>query len=269
MPRALAALLIAAAVLLAGCASTGPSSSPGGDLVGTSWVLASMVDAGGNLTAVPAQTPMTLEFRDSSTLGGSAGCNQYGASYATNGIRVNITRIASTLRYCTDTGVDSRETTFLGILPRVRYFRVDGDSLRFFDAGGGDLLAFVRAASGSAQLTAGKWVLDSMASGTGGVTSVLVGTQVDAAFASDGTLSGSGGCNLYFGRYTVSGTSLSVGAVVATKKSCATPAGIMDQEQAFLSDLGRVAGYSIDGNELVLSDAGGNTLLSFQPGPGS
>jgi len=266
--------LLVLAVLLAGCTSAGPGQpgtgpSSGADLTGTSWVLVSMVDGGVNMTGVPAGPPVTLEFRDSSTLGGSGGCNEYGASYATNGIRINITRLASTLMYCADTGVDSRETAYFGILAKVRYFRVDGDSLRFFGADGGDLLAYVRAASESGELETGRWVLDSMASGTGAVTSVLAGTQIDAAFGSDGSVSGSAGCNLYSGRYAVSDTSLSIGAVVATKKSCAGPAGIMDQEQSFLSDLGRAAGFSISGNELVLYDAGGNPLLWFQPGPGS
>ncbi len=84
-----------AAVLLAGCTTTGPaqtgaSGNPGGGLAGTSWVLVSMPGAGRNLTAVPSQPPVTLEFRDASTLDGSGGCNQYGASYETEAQRINI-----------------------------------------------------------------------------------------------------------------------------------------------------------------------------------
>jgi heat shock protein HslJ len=42
----------------------------------------------------------------------------------------------------------------------------------------------------------------------------------------------------------------------------------MGQEQSFLSLLALAAGYSIEGNELVLVDNGGNNLLWFQPGGG-
>jgi heat shock protein HslJ len=267
-----AVLFAAAAILVAGCIASGPApASPGEggtDPTGTSWVLLSMLDAGGNLTPVPADPPVTLEFRNTGTLGGSAGCNRYGGSYERHGIRINITGVTSTLMYCADTGVNNREAAYLGLLGRARFVRIDGDSLRFFDGEGGDLLAFTRAGPSSAQLMAGRWVLNSMASGTGGVTPVLAGTQIDAMFGSDGSLSGSAGCNLYFARYTASGASLTIGSVAATKKSCTIPAGIMGQEQSFLSLLALAAGYSIEGNELVLVDNGGNNLLWFQPGGG-
>jgi len=270
LQKILAGLVVAAAVLLAGCttgpAQTGTAGSTVGGPAGTSWLLVSMLDGGGNLTEVSSQPPVTLEFRDASILDGSGGCNQYGASYGTEGQRINITGIVSTFRYCADTAVDDRESTYLGLLAKVRLYRIDGDSLRFFDAEGTGLLAFV---SESDQLMTGSWVLDSMVSGTGVITPVLAGTEIDATFGSDGSLSGSSGCNLYFARYTTTGTSLTINLLATTRTSCTGPAGIMDQERSFLSVLSQVAGYDIEGDRLVLLDSSGNGILWFQPGPGS
>jgi len=263
-----------AAVLLAGCTTTGPaqtgaSGNPGGGLAGTSWVLVSMPGAGRNLTAVPSQPPVTLEFRDASTLDGSGGCNQYGASYETEAQRINISGIVSTLRSCADLAVDDRESAYLGLLATARYYRINGGSLRFLDGEGNELLDFVSTAPEPAQLMTGSWVLDSMAPGPGAGLPVLTGTQIDATFGANGLLTGSSGCNLYFARYSVTGASLAIGLLATSKNSCSGPPGIMSQEQSYLSLLPQVAGYDIEGNQLVLLDNSGNGLLWFEPGPGS
>ncbi|HVP24515.1 MAG TPA: META domain-containing protein [Methanomicrobiales archaeon] len=266
--------LVVAAVLIAGCTAPAPSGpgTPGGNgagPAGTSWVLASMADAGGNLTPVPASPPITLEFRDAATVGGSGGCNVYGGSYETNGIRINISRIVSTLRYCVDTAVDERESAYLGLLGRARFFRIDGDSLRFFDGEGSEMLAFLRASPVSATPLVGtRWVLESVAAGAGAVSSVIAGTEIDAVFANDGSVSGSAGCNSYFAMYTTEGGSLTIGPVGTTKKYCGVPAGIMEQEQTFIELLGQVSAYGIEGDQLELTDVGGNGLLWFRPAAG-
>ena len=272
MKRPLAGLVVIAALLLAGCTSTvppgpGTGGGGGGGPAGTSWVLISVLGAGGNLTPVPATPAITLEFRDAATLGGSGGCNQYGGSYTTTGIRINITRLVSTLMYCTDTGVDEREAAYLGFLGGARFFRIDGDSLRLFDGNGTEQLAFIRAVPASALPLAGtKWVLGSIATGSGGVSSVIAGTEIDATFAADGSVTGSAGCNSFFSLYTTDGTSLALGTVGTTKKFCGQPPGVMEQEQTFVTLLGEVRSYTFDGDRLVLVDAGGNELLRFGAG---
>ena len=272
MQRILPGFLVLA-VLLAGCstpgpAQTGPPANPGGGPAGTSWVLVSMPDAGGNLTPVPSRLPITLEFRDSSTLGGSGGCNQYGASYATEAQRINITGIVSTLRSCADPAAGDRESAYLGLLARVRFYRIDGESLRFFDGEGAELLDFAGAVPEPAELMTGSWVLDSMALGPGAVAPVLAGTEIDATFRDDGLLTGSSGCNLYFARYSATGGSLAIGLLATSKNSCSDPPGIVDQEKSYLSLLSQVTGYDFQGDQLVLTDTSGNGLLWFGPGPG-
>jgi heat shock protein HslJ len=267
--------LVVAALLTAGCsapvpAGPGTGGGSGPDPAGTSWVLSSMLDAGGNLTPVPASPQVTLEFRTGGSLGGSGGCNRYGASYRTIGIRINISQVTSTLMYCVDTAVDDRESAYLGLLGRVRMFRIDGDSLRFFDGDGDELLSFLRAVPASAAPLVGtRWVLESMATGAGGaVSSVVAGTEIDTTFGEDGSVSGSAGCNSFFAMYTNGGNSLTLGPIGTTKKYCSAPAGSMEQEQTFVELLGQTNAYGIKGDQLVLTDTGGNGLLWFRPAAG-
>jgi len=273
--RTLAGLVVVAALLLAGCTSSGPvQPGPGGDIgadpAGTSWVLSSMLDTNGSMAGVPSQPPVTLEFRDRGTLGGSGGCNRYGGSYQRNGSQVTIGQVFSTLRYCEEAGVSRRESAYLGLLGEVRMYRIEGDSLRFFDEVGKEVLVFSRASPVVARPLSGTpWVLESMASGKDAVVPVIAGTKIDAVFTENGSVSGSAGCNQYFASYTSVGTSLTLGPVGSTKKFCGEPGGIMGQEQAFLSLLTRASGYKIEGDQLVLADTEGNGLLWFRAGTGS
>jgi heat shock protein HslJ len=249
LQKFLAGLVVVAAVLFVGCTSSGPvQPGPGGDEgtdpAGTSWVLSSMLDKDGSMMIMPARPPVTLMFRDKAAIGGSGGCNQYGGSYERNDSRITIGQTFSTLMYCEEAGVSERESVYLGLLGEVRMYRIEGDSLRFFDGVGTEVLAFTRASPARATPLPGTpWVLESIAAGKGTVVSVIAGTRIDALFTENGSVSGSSGCNLYAASYTGIGSSLTLGPVGSTKKYCGEPAGIMGQEQAFLSLLTRVSGY--------------------------
>ncbi len=219
---------------------------------------------------VPSRPPVTLEFRDGGALGGSGGCNLYGGSYERTGLRITIGQVFSTLMYCEEAGVSERESVYLGRLGEVRMFRIDGDSLRFFDQVGKEVLVFARASPVVARPLSGTpWVLESMASGKDAVVSVIAGTKIDAVFTENGSVSGSCGCNQYFASYTSTRSSLTLGLVGSTKKFCGDPAGIMGQEQTFLSLLAHVSGFYIKGDQLVLADTEGKGLLWFRAGTGS
>lgn len=266
----LAGLAVVAALLVAACVTPGPVGDHGGDLSGTSWVLSSMPGANGATMPVPSRPQVTLQFRDGGSLGGSGGCNLFGGSYRTDGNRINISQLYSTLMYCEEAGVSERESAYFRILGEARTYRIEGDSLRFFDGAGAGILVFTRAPSPvPLPLSGTHWVLESISSGEGAVSSVMAGTRLDAVFTENGSVSGSAGCNGYFASYTAAGSSLDLGPVGATKKFCTEPSGIMIQEQAFLSLLARVTGYGITGDQLVLRDSGGNGLLWFRGETGS
>lgn len=72
---------------------------------------------------------------------------------------------------------------------------------------------------------------------------------------------GFAGCNNFMGSYQVDGNTLQLTPMAGTRKMC--PSG-MDQEQAFLQAFTDVVGYQIEGEQLKLQNAAGETLLAFE-----
>src|SRR5512139_3970299 len=85
------------------------------------------------------------------------------------------------------------------------------------------------------------------------------GTVVTALFGSDGTLSGSGGCNNYTTTYELDGDQLTVASPIAsTMMFCETG---MNQESAYLAALqtaGRIA-FTAEGRLEIFYDVGSST----------
>ena len=77
----------------------------------------------------------------------------------------------------------------------------------------------------------------------------------------DGEVSGSAGCNVYFGSYESSDGSLAFGALASSMMACPEPAGTL--ESAYLASLAMVAGYSLEDSTLTLVDDAGTALLVF------
>ncbi len=101
----------------------------------------------------------------------------------------------------------------------------------------------------------------------GGETPVLHDTPVFVVFAQDGKISGSGGCNRYFGGWGfVEGEPnvLRIWRTGSTKMACTVP--VMTQEHRFLEELSRVSTYATDGKELRLFYDGGKGVLRFTRG---
>jgi heat shock protein HslJ len=60
--------------------------------------------------------------------------------------------------------------------------------------------------------------------------SPLPGTVPSAEFSAE-EISGTAGCNHYFGAYTASGSDITIGDLAQTEMSCADREGLMDQKQ--------------------------------------
>jgi heat shock protein HslJ len=76
-----------------------------------------------------------------------------------------------------------------------------------------------------------------------------------------GTASGSTGCNLYTGPYTIGNQRLTFGVLAETHMACGPEETAI--ESAFVPRLGMTATYTLNGNQLQLHDSGGATLLTF------
>ncbi|NPV03373.1 MAG: META domain-containing protein [Syntrophaceae bacterium] len=101
----------------------------------------------------------------------------------------------------------------------------------------------------------------------GGETPVLPDVPVSLALSPDGKVSGSGGCNRYFGGWGfLEGDPgvIRIWRTGSTKMVCDIP--VMTQEHRFLEELVRVSAYAVDGKELRLYYDGGKGVLRFSRG---
>jgi heat shock protein HslJ len=90
---------------------------------------------------------------------------------------------------------------------------------------------------------------------------VLAGTTVTASFSTEERVSGSAGCNSYFGRARVESGRLSVGSLGSTLMACAD--GVMQQEMLFLASLQAATSYAVRGEELRLGPSASEVTLVF------
>jgi len=112
----------------------------------------------------------------------------------------------------------------------------------------------------------GRWDLVSYGP-VGSETAVLTDRQVLIEFTSDGKISGSGGCNRYFGGWGfLEGTkdAIRIWRTGSTRMTCEGP--IMTQEYRYLEELSRVSTSAAEGKELRLYYDEGRGVLRFSRG---
>ena len=105
------------------------------------------------------------------------------------------------------------------------------------------------------------WNLISYMDTNGKMTDVIQDSDVTAVF-SNGGISGNAGCNSYFGDYEITGSEITIGPVGSTLMYCEST-GLMEQEFAYIADLGSAESYSITGSMLILADEAGNPVLVY------
>ena len=97
---------------------------------------------------------------------------------------------------------------------------------------------------------------------------LLEGTRITISFE-EARLSGFAGCNGYgggpdSGKYTVTDEGgLSIPAFAITVMDCPSPAGVMDQEQAYVDALAEAAAYRLTGDGLEILNASGESILVY------
>ena len=85
---------------------------------------------------------------------------------------------------------------------------------------------------------------------------VADGVSPTLAIDAEGGISGSGGCNRYFGSATIDGEQITMGGIGATRMACPEPA--MGEEQRYLQALDAVASWQLEADELTLADDAGH-----------
>jgi heat shock protein HslJ len=247
--------------LLPGCGSSAPTGGAAGTdpaaLTGATWRL-NDTSLGALVASPPADIAVTIEFADGQASGNS-GCNAYGGGYtAKSDGSIDFEQFRVTLMACPDPQA-SVESAYLAALAKVTTFSV-GDTLSL--TGGGVSMSYSKEASPSPPPLIGTaWTLSAMSSGGTTSSTTTSANPITMTLASDATVSGSAGCNAYHGGYTTQGDSLTFEPLATTRKLCEPD--VMSQEQSFLTAMGNVATFAVDGSQLTMSDSSGAALLTF------
>jgi len=233
-------------------------------LEGTLWQLVSYNDGQQAMKGVLPETQITALFEDGN-VSGSAGCNSYSGSFEVNGNELSIGPLAGTMRMCASPeGIMEQEAAYQAALQSTATYRIIASRLELV-SGTGELAAVFTVAE-SVALEGPTWSVTGYNNGQGGVVSVIIGTELTMQFA-DGIVSGSAGCNDFNATYEMEGDQITIGPAATTRKMCAEPEGIMEQETQFLAALESAVTYTIDGDRLDMYFEDGARALNATANP--
>jgi heat shock protein HslJ len=91
-------------------------------------------------------------------------------------------------------------------------------------------------------------------------TALPAGTHMVVQFKPDGQVTGNGGCNRFFGGYSISGNTIEIGPLASTRKGCP---GLLRAETAFFATLQAAKSFTQTESTLVLFDAAGGIIAEF------
>jgi heat shock protein HslJ len=251
-------LLLVLALVAISCGDDAqPDPEPTGDPVGVEWRLRNL-GLDGLAVDLAGATP-TIRFEPTGDAGGTNGCNSYGGQYTLSGDGVSFGALFQTEIGC-EPAVAAVESAFMSALARVDRWSVADGVLVLSASDGSAALEFVEAAPVIDASLLGSWLLDSI--GEAQAVSSIVGGTEPTLEITETEISGSTGCNTFFGSLTWDGDgTFRVSEMGWTEIGCEQ--GIMRQEQAVLETLLDATGYQIEGDKLLIETAGGNRFLRY------
>lgn len=205
-------------------------------------------------------TTITAFFNED-LVSGSAGCNQYSASYSGGPDSLTIGSPISTEMYCeTPQGIMVQETHYLSMLQRSGSFQINESTLEIADGNGTTILTYT--AIPPDLITTWRMITFGTAEGQTWTPGTL--TTITLRFNPDGTISGNAGCNDYTGKFQVNrADSLVIGITGMTKMYCGI-GGVMELEDAYTAMLRQMRQFSFNDNKLLLSDSTGYMRMLFE-----
>jgi heat shock protein HslJ len=262
-------------VLGSGC-STAPDQQPGGSidsdrpvhpdgsgngLENVDWQLRQYLGDSGEMLAILPETTVAARFSNG-RVDGSTGCNHFFGTYTSgedNRLALS-PGIGSTQMACPP-AIARQEQRYLALLPLMASWQRHDDTLWLLNRDREPVLEYV--AAGPAVLQGSSWQASGINNGRGGVVSGKHTHLATATFSND-TISGSAGCNTFTASYQADGNRLSIGPAATTRKLCAEPDGIMQQEQEYLDALARVHTYTLKTGSLELRDENGSLQVGYR-----
>jgi heat shock protein HslJ len=231
-------------------------------LTGVTWQLIVYNNGKEALVSTLAGTEITAIFTEDGILSGSAGCNNYHASYTVADDALTIETPATTRMMCADPkGVMDQETAYLALLPLAASYSILGDELEIVDAEGTTLLTY-RAAGESPTTPPPSTVEEGNAPAIIGAPWQWVATLYNDDTKSvpdnpenyvmellpDGQLTVKADCNQGVGTYSLEGDRISINVAAMTLAACA-PGSLGDR---FVRDLNAAQSYLMDGEDLII-----------------
>jgi len=233
----------------------------GHGLENVDWQLRQYLGESGEMTQVLPETTVAARFSHV-RIEGSAGCNRFFGAYSSGpGNRLALAPgIGSTQMACPP-AIARQEQRYLALLPLVATWQRHGDSLQLLDNDQQPILEYAAAKPASLEDT--PWQASGINNGRGGVVTSASTHLATATFTHD-SISGSAGCNTFNATYRIEDNRIIVGPVATTRRHCAEPEGIMQQEQEYLDALERVRTYTLTSDGLELRDENGSLQVGYR-----
>jgi len=250
-------------------------------LTGTPWEWVSTTDPAQGTVAVNDPSHYIILFNENGSAAIKADCNNVGATYTTEGNNISIVPGPSTMAACPPDSLDSQ---FLAQLSAAAIYFIEGGNLYLDLPADSGTMRFVPQGTPPPNTDAPAGEGDGqtfylISYGPPGAEQPLIsGTQITASFAND-LVTGNAGCNNYSGTLTPVENFFTVGPIITTRQFCAEPAGVMEQEQAYLAALEAVNGYlweesrqddgsfSTQGKLFYILPDGGNGVMNLTTSP--
>jgi heat shock protein HslJ len=209
------------------------------------WEWVSTTDPAQGTVAVNDPSRYVILFNEDGSAAIQADCNNVGASYTTEGSNISIVPGPSTMAACPSDTLDSQ---FLTQLTNAAIYFIEGGNLYLDMPADSGTMRFVPQGTPPPNEDAPAGEGDGqtfylVSYGPQGAEQPLIaGTQITASFADD-VVTGNAGCNNYSGELTPVDDHFTVGPILTTRQICGEPAGVMEQEQAYLLALESTGGF--------------------------
>ena len=228
-------------------------------LENTTWKLVSYRDSENRNTQALPDTDVTVAFGEG-RVNGNSGVNRFFGQCKVEGTRLEFSPLGSTMM-SGPPALMQQEQIFLDRLGKAERYLIVGTQLRLQNSERRVIL--VLEPRKEAALASGTWKATMVNNGRGGVSSLVIGTEITLQFGEDGQVTGNAGCNTYSGRYETQDSKLAITDVSSTEMAAMEPEGVMEQEAAFLKALEKSAVFRIDGNSLELRSEEGALQAKF------
>jgi heat shock protein HslJ len=243
--------LFAVLALSAGACSSGSSGSD--TLVGQ-WDAVAIADGSGDLAPPVDGTTLTANITDTE-INGSSGCNSYMGAAVIDGSSVSFGPLAATLMACAEPEVMDQEQNFGGLLQTVDSWEGTSEGIDLKIDGN----TAIQLVATDTSLAGSSWDVIAVNNQSGGVQSVVIDSDPTLVFDEDLGVSGSTGCNSFFGIYSADGDTIAFSGLGATEMYCEETA---EQEVWMMAALADATTYSVDSQTLELFDESGSRLLT-------